>query len=630
MGIKKFLLAAICVIFSVAAHAQQEYTPHTVQAGETVYAIAKQYNVTEADLLKYNPDIAGGLRIGTILLIPVAAKNAGYETHNVIAKETIYSICKMYGCTEAQLMALNPELKDGLKAGMVLKIPKPKTATNTQPVTQKEDSTNYIYHTVEAKETVYSICRVAGITEAEFLGLNPKVRDIGLQEGMVVRWPKAGKKVVTEDVATDQKPTPQKKKYGTYRIVQGDTRESIAAQFGMTVEELIKLNPELATEVPVDRYIVVHEVIAKATSIAGISRTAFWYSPSIEMPKLRFAVVLPFFLQDTDSTGNNDVKKSEMAVQFYTGFKLAMDTLAKLGFDITLDVYDSENSVNTTAEVKNKIASNVDAVIGPLYSKNAEFLAEKMPNTLIVSPMSKALNNGSVPNLMNCVPDLQSEFLAIANQIIGYGPKCNVIFVNIDTTHNQEAVKFITQKINLPESNVKTVWVKKSNYGAAKDLNTYMVPGAMNVFVVIDQSTAFVTHMLNKARSYKEDNFVLLGTSKIWDIQTIESKYLNRTNFIGFAPDFVDYTDTLTQKFILAFRAETSTDPSKFGFYGYDTGLYFAQVLAARKSGLIGPEWPIVKGIYKGFNFYQKPGSGAINNYVYKVRIKEMQISLYE
>ena len=49
--------------------------------------------------------------------------------HKVERKETIFSICQEYGITQEDLLALNPELKNGkLKKGMFIFIPYPKSS----------------------------------------------------------------------------------------------------------------------------------------------------------------------------------------------------------------------------------------------------------------------------------------------------------------------------------------------------------------------------------------------------------------------------------------------------------------------------------------------------------------------
>lgn len=113
---------------------------HDVQPKETKYSIAKQYGITIEELEKKNPEIIPSLTIGYHLLIKgnptkvaeasqninnkqvaVAAKK--YSTYEVKPKETLYSLSKMFNMSQDELVALNPELKNGVEIGMLLKVP---------------------------------------------------------------------------------------------------------------------------------------------------------------------------------------------------------------------------------------------------------------------------------------------------------------------------------------------------------------------------------------------------------------------------------------------------------------------------------------------------------------------------
>jgi len=111
---------------------QEEIVPegmHKIERGETVSSLAQMFGVTEDEFYIANPAVqTEGLKVGSYINIPQKSKsNAviqdGFIEHKVKQGETIYSITKLYKVSFADLMKHNPELKDGLKTGMVLKIP---------------------------------------------------------------------------------------------------------------------------------------------------------------------------------------------------------------------------------------------------------------------------------------------------------------------------------------------------------------------------------------------------------------------------------------------------------------------------------------------------------------------------
>lgn len=136
---------------------QTEATFHTIQPGETLYQLTIKYNLSAQDICNANPGLSSdNFRAGQVVYIPAQQtsvqpntepliptvpsnnKNEWRDMHKVERKETIFSICQQYGITQEELIAINPELKNGkLKKGAFIFIPYPKTA---QPVKQATTS----------------------------------------------------------------------------------------------------------------------------------------------------------------------------------------------------------------------------------------------------------------------------------------------------------------------------------------------------------------------------------------------------------------------------------------------------------------------------------------------------------
>ncbi len=123
-------------------------TFHIIEPKETKYGISKRYGMTIAELERLNPQIITDFPIGLKLVVsgnvpapvvvettksapiptttaPLASGTKKYlEEYVVRPNETIPSIASDYGITEKELISLNPELKKGVKQGMILRVPK--------------------------------------------------------------------------------------------------------------------------------------------------------------------------------------------------------------------------------------------------------------------------------------------------------------------------------------------------------------------------------------------------------------------------------------------------------------------------------------------------------------------------
>jgi len=106
---------------------------HLVEAKETKYGIARKYGITIAELQRLNPSMEENLQIGMVLDVPsTAVLNSAtieddYDFYEVQPKEGFFRLKIKLGLSQEEIIALNPYAKEGLKDGMILKIPKENT-----------------------------------------------------------------------------------------------------------------------------------------------------------------------------------------------------------------------------------------------------------------------------------------------------------------------------------------------------------------------------------------------------------------------------------------------------------------------------------------------------------------------
>ena len=144
---------------------------HIVQPKETKFGIAKQYNTTVENLEKLNPEIISGLPEGykLIILQQIQVSTAileevkttpepkvvdkDYFLHEVKPKETLFGLSKNFKLSQEKLIQLNPELKEGVREGMQLKIP---IANALKP--EKKEITSIIETVASSKKEIALFC----------------------------------------------------------------------------------------------------------------------------------------------------------------------------------------------------------------------------------------------------------------------------------------------------------------------------------------------------------------------------------------------------------------------------------------------------------------------------------------
>nr|WP_315150027.1 LysM peptidoglycan-binding domain-containing protein [uncultured Flavobacterium sp.] len=157
---------------------------HTVAPKETLFGLAAKYNVKAEAIQNANAGLlTNGLQVGQQLIIPQDSRTetaSSKNTHLVQPKESLFSIARLYNVSVEDLDKANTALlKNGLQVGQEIAIPnKKKTLDGRVRVINAET----VFYVVKPKETKYSIAKQFGITVEQLESQNPEIVN-GLVEG---------------------------------------------------------------------------------------------------------------------------------------------------------------------------------------------------------------------------------------------------------------------------------------------------------------------------------------------------------------------------------------------------------------------------------------------------------------
>lgn len=179
----------------------KEYYIHVVDTGNTLFAISRKYAIPREEILKANPRLTEVLTLGDRLMIPLDKItrrdlneapdiDGNFLIHEVQRQNTLYSIAKEYNVEINDIIVANPVIEDGLKRGMKIKIPvaKIKNATGDQEYVVPAAASPYVTHKVAPKETLYSLSKLYNVTIDSINMVNNGLVG-GLQEGDLVNIP---------------------------------------------------------------------------------------------------------------------------------------------------------------------------------------------------------------------------------------------------------------------------------------------------------------------------------------------------------------------------------------------------------------------------------------------------------
>ena len=256
-------------------------------------------------------------------------------THTVESGETIYGIAKFYNIPVDTIYAMNPAARDGVKKGDVL------TLTTKEDVVE-DPADGIVYHTVSEDESTYGIAKAYNTTVEDIYRLNPGLPAGNPDPGERIRVA-AGSLIA--DAKTEIVQQQQIDGLSSYKVRRGDTWLSIAEANGIGVDMLRAANPDKkkikrgdtialpsVTTVEVEQYVVEEDPREKTeegrqelyNEIHGITDD----SVTTENPSVGVAVLL----DDPDS--NKDM-------EFARGAIAAADYLKDRPFATRLTVLDS-------------------------------------------------------------------------------------------------------------------------------------------------------------------------------------------------------------------------------------------------------------------------------------------------
>lgn len=583
------------------------YYIHTIEPDQTLFSIARAYQVTPRAISDANPeypDLLEVVRSGQKIRIPVSAgvsapspltttipapaaqppsgrpqvMHANLEftefiEHQVARRETLYGISRQYGISQEEILKNNPEARSGLRFRQVLRIPR----TVSRPV-------EFFLYTVKAGDTKFGLAQKFMIPQENLEMLNPEIVELGLVAGQSIRIP--AEALPEPDIL----PPPEAGLVFVPDTIPGET----------TVYDDYCLDPELKTGYNV-------------------------------------ALLIPLFLNQFE--GNTHSMPADHIsftfIQFYQGIIIALDSIQKLGYHLALQVHDVGRDQEPLKELLREPGfSNLDLIIGPFYPENVDLVARfgLQHGIPVVSPL---LNNSAqlkgFPNLFQVSPSMETQLSALAGYLAKAYPDENIILVHNDQPQAKELISVFRDALRIEFSDMSRpvdtlslsrvdgyyfsetfVGKRRTNVLVMNDslflqnqtrlrrsqtpprefkeiiYNRDHLQGLIrsfdkekkNIVITLIGGEAFLSNYLRELNQLTNQyDLTLFGTPQWTDYQTIDPQYLQNLKVHIFTPDFVEYRDQHIRDFVYRYRQIFRTEPTVDAFKGVQTGFFFFNAL---------------------------------------------------
>ena len=560
---------------------------HKVEAGETLFSIAKKYDTTVDDINKRNTDaLKGGLKSGTVLKIAksnASSAKSGLTVHEVKQGETLFGISKEYNVDVKDVQKLNPGIeKNGVKAGKSLIMP-----STSRYLAQKNSNTQYRVHRVQKNETVFSISQKYRVSATELIQKNDLKS--GLVEGQYIALPPE-QKMAMQTKQNTQSAT-RKSKNVAHTVKHGETMFGICKTYKVSENDLVKANPELKNGLKAGRIVFIPRIEEKSSTWACGNAAGDSVSESADNianqyithgeNKATIAIVLPYELKD----GKID-KNTDKFLEFYEGALLAVEKLKKEGVDIKISVYNSGKTEDDINKLINKgVLADADIIVGPAYKAQFKPLGDYAlsNNIKLVIPFSTRTEEVRTNPNMFLVNTPQAQTAEnVAQLFVNKFKDKKIIIVRFNNEeYNDQAAIGDSIASVLKQNAIAFDDVK---FTTTEDLNTYINEGAEHLFIATTTNQMALSDFLPSVNAIaKKENVEIFGFHEWNKYQSLSKDlYVANTYFAStFDIDFEKYTP---KKFIKDYRKYFGQEPGNtqpmYGALGHDITLYFCNAVA--------------------------------------------------
>lgn len=517
----------------------------TLQPKQTIYGITKQYQISEADLRKLNPELDSHMKIGDKIILPLD------------------NIQKFGGSAPVTSVVQSTKTSTPAKSADVQTVTKTETASSDKGL-----------YVVQAKDNYYKISRQFNLTQKQLFALNPGLETTGLKPGEAIRVsdtntssvPSEGIQVqdnsnsnsssapVTETtrsalVKNSSNTLSAEDDYVTYTVQNGDTMFSIMSRFNATLDQLISLNPNLSDGL-------------KAGMTLKIKKQDPTYSKK-NGDVLSVVLMLPF------GYDANDAKYRTMSIDFLTGAKLAAERNATNGQKLDIKVVDAGNETTFKNSLSQINPDNTDLIVGPFFKSNVlEVLRfvndKKIP---VVAPFANSEDLFDYSNLII----IEAENSVYSDRIVkevGQVYQDQKIYIVADNSKaNANAIKAGLEK-SLSKPNVVIV-----NSSSEIQLENNMMTGQSVPVIAIladdDESAgaAFASKVIALGKQTQGVKAFSMFYSPSFEKNVDD---LSKASLVYLMDRKINYDGDFEKEILAAYKGKYCKTPSKYAVIGFD------------------------------------------------------------
>ena len=478
--------------------------------------------------------------------------------HKIQKKQTIESISSMYNISKELINYYNPNIN--IKKNNILKIPK-----ISENIALRNDFFSKI--PVKPIDKLWKIAFDYGMNLELFKEINQGFSIEKYKELVVIN----------NDHVKKKNSLSFENQFSFYLVKTKTHADSLFSNDMLNKESFFKLNPHLNSEL-----LNFGDIIKIPISIKIYPKSNFdILGNTVDLKRqIKLGLILNFRSEnfnDDNKTNylsllEND-KMLNISLDYLFGSLMAVDSIAKYGYSIDFDVFDSSNNKDKLLNLFSKNDfSKYDFVIGPIKDDLFNYFTEisKANDTKIVKPLSQ--NHSKSSNVINTIPTDSILY----NKVIEY--------VSTFESNTKKYIISDLKNINLsnkikssfPEA-IQISSKRNKDGNDTKSLNRdelkLKFQNGRHIVFLESSSEAFISNVTSLLNSFlsKECKIILITTNKdkAYDGNNISNNFLTNLSFIY--PSInkpINFQEK--SKFIKKYNETYNYYPNRYSLRGFD------------------------------------------------------------
>lgn len=337
------------------------------------------------------------------------------------------------------------------------------------------------------------------------------------------------------------------------------------------------------------------------------------------------SLMLPFKLAGINAENRSELEKSYLPLDFYQGFRLAIDSLAASGNKIRLNILDSQDD---SSRISSLIAlgqlDHSNLVVGPVFPDEIEKVKSfaVRNHTFFVSPLSPhKLSEFNNPYLIQVSSPLEAYARQTALFINEHYPGAHIIILRC-TESDDRFIKPLSEALLAVPEIIKAVNNQKMVF-----LKSKLEPGKQHILIVPSLDKSFWSNLMVYLTEQALDVPLVVFAHPNFERLQFTNYDLMQQIGLRFASNYLlNRSEQNVQGFIRAYKNRYVANPSRYAVIGFDIGTYFGR-LARNKPGIEDAlNESDFKGLHAEFKFKKVPGQGYENSSIMILKYSQGQL----